>query len=66
MLRYFCVRLTEVEAVDVRMSSHCKVSYRILLVACHVIKDKDGIRKHWWNDVAIIEEYKIAEFLDRC
>ena len=32
------------------------------------MKDKDGIRKRLgrWNDVAVIGEYKITNFLDQC
>ena len=69
MLRYLCVRLPEIEVVDVRVLSHCKIlSYRVLLATCHAIKDKDEIRKRlaWWNDVVVIEECKIADFLDWC
>ena len=44
MLRYLCIRLTEIETVDVRVSIHRKVfSDRVLLVACYVIEDKNGI-----------------------
>lgn len=69
MLGYLGVRLTEIETVDARVSAHCKVlSYRILLIARHVIKDKNGIRKRLarWNDFAIIRERKIANFIYRC
>ena len=42
MFRYPRVCLTEIEAVDVRVATHRKVfSHRILLVTCHVIKDKE-------------------------
>jgi len=42
IFRYPRVRLTEIEAV--RVATYRKVfSHRILLVACHVIKDKNRI-----------------------
>jgi len=42
-------------------------SHRILFVACYVIKDKNGIwaRLARWNDIAVVEERKIADFVDR-
>jgi len=41
MFRYSCVRLTEIEAVNVRVAAHRKVfSHRILLVACTLSKIK--------------------------
>ena len=44
MFKYPRVRLTDIEAVNVRVATHQKVfSHRILLVACHVIKDKNRI-----------------------
>ena len=66
MFRYLCVRLTEVEAVNVRMAAHREVySHRILLVACHVIKDKNRIwaRLTRWNDV--VGERIVVDFVDR-
>ncbi|XP_011862318.1 PREDICTED: uncharacterized protein LOC105558956 [Vollenhovia emeryi] len=48
MLRYLCIRLTKIEAIDACVSAHRKVfSYRILLVTRHVIKDKNGIWKRF-------------------
>ena len=69
MFRYPRVRLTEIEAVDVRVATHRKVfSHRILLITCNVIKDKNRIwtRLARWNDVAVVGERKIADFVDRC
>jgi len=63
------VRLTEIEAgdrrSDVRVVIYRKVfSHRILLVACHVIKDKNRIwTRLRWNDVAVIEERKVIIFI---
>jgi len=68
MFRYSCVRLTEIEAVNVRVVAHRKVfSHRILLVACHVIKDKNRIWAYLarWNDIAIVKECKVTDFMDR-
>ena len=68
MFRYPGVRLPEIEAVNVRVATHRKVfSHRILLVACHVIKDKNRIwtRLTRWNDVAVVGERKVADFVDR-
>jgi len=51
------------------MTTHRKVfSHRILLVAYHVIKDKN---RNWtrltlWNNVAVVGEHKVADFVDRC
>ena len=69
MFRYPRVRLTKIEAVNVRVATHRKIfSHRILLVACHVIKDKNRIwaRLVRWNDVAIVGKGKVADFIDRC
>jgi len=69
MFRYPHVRLTEIEAVNVRMAAHRKVfSHPILLVACYVIKDKNRIWAHLarWNDIAVVGERKVADFVDRC
>ena len=68
MFRYPCERLTEIEAVNVRVTTHRKVfSHCILLVTCHVIKDKNRIwaRLTRWNDVAVVGERKVADFVDR-
>jgi len=44
MFRYPHVRLTEIEAIDVRVATHRKVLFHcILLVTCHVIKNKNKI-----------------------
>jgi len=68
ILRYLCVRLTQIEAVDVRVSTHRKVfSDRGLLVTCHVIEDKNGIWKRlvrWYY--IIIRECKIINFFNQC
>jgi len=46
MLWYLCIRLTQIEAVDVRVTTHRKVlSDRVLFVTCHTIEDKNGIWK---------------------
>jgi len=61
-------RLTEIEAVNVRVTTHRKVfSHRIMLVACHVIKEKNRIwtRLTQWNEVAVVGERKVADFVDR-
>jgi hypothetical protein len=43
MFRYFRVRLTQIETVDLGMLI-CKVlSYHILLIAGYIVKDKDRI-----------------------
>ena len=68
VFRYPRVRLTEIETVAVRVATHQKVfSHRILLVACHVIKDKNRIwtRLARSNDVAVVGERKVADFVDR-
>jgi len=68
MFRYPRVRLTEIETVDVRVTAYREVfSHRILLVACHIIKDKNRI---WaclarYTDIAVVEERKEADFIDR-
>jgi len=67
MFRYHRIRLTEIEAVDVRVATHREVfSHRILLVTCHVIKDKNRIwaRLARWNIVAIVGERKVADFIE--
>jgi len=67
MFRYSRVRLTEIEAVDVRVAAHREIfSHRILLVACHVIKDKNRIwaRLARWNNVADVGERKEADFVN--
>jgi len=70
MFKYPRVRLTEIETVSVRVAAHRKVFSHhllILLVACHVIKDKNRI----WaclarcNDVAVVGERRVADFVDR-
>jgi len=44
MFKYPHIRLTEIEAVDVRVATHRKVlSHCILLVTCYIIKDKNKI-----------------------
>jgi len=44
MFRYPRVCLTEIEAINVCVTVHRKVfSYRILLISCNVIKDKNRI-----------------------
>jgi len=68
MFRYPRVRLTQIEAVNVRVVTHRKVfSHRILLVACYIIKDKNRIwaRLARWNDIAVVGERKEADFVDR-
>ena len=69
MLRYLCVRLTQIEAVDVRVSTHRKVLFdRVLFVACYVIEDKNGIWKRLvrWYYIVIIGKCKITNFFNRC
>jgi len=55
----------DVKAIDVRVATHRIVfSHRILLVTCHVIKDKNRI----WTllgGIAIVGKRKIADFVDR-
>jgi len=62
ILRYLCICLTEIKTVDVRVSTHRKeFSDCILLIACHVVKNKYRTWKRlvWWNNIAIIGECKI-------
>ena len=66
IFRYSRVRLTEIEAVNVRVAAHREVlSHRILLIACHVIKDKNRIwaRLALWCNVTVGER-KVADFID--
>ena len=59
--RYSRVRLTEIEAVNVRMVTHRKVfSHRILLVAYYVIQDKNRIwaRLVRWTTSLLLENEK--------
>jgi len=59
MFRYFCIRLTEINVVDVCMVTHQEVFFhRILLVTCHVFKDKNRIwaRLAQYNDVVVVRE----------
>ena len=68
MFRYPPVRQTEIEAINVRVATHRKIfSHRILLVAYHIIKDKNRIwtRLTRWNDVSVVGERKVADFVDR-
>jgi len=63
MLWYLCICLTEIKAVACRpIEKYSLITY--LLVACHIIKDKDGIRKHLvqWYDVTVIRVCKIINF----
>ena len=48
--------------------AHRKVFfYRLLLVACYVVKNKNRIwaRLARWNDIAVVGERKVADFVDR-
>ncbi|KAL6254329.1 hypothetical protein P5V15_014378 [Pogonomyrmex californicus] len=59
MFRYPRVRLTEIEAIDVRVAAHRKVfSHSILLIARNVVEDKDriGTCLARWNDVTVVGE----------
>ena len=61
MFRYPRVRLTEIEAVNVRVAAHRKVfSHRILLVAYYVIQDKNRIwaRLVRWTTSLLLENEK--------
>ena len=64
MLRYLCVRLIEIEAVDTPPLQSTLIASCLL----NIIKDKDRIRKRLvqWNDVAISRKCKITNFFDRC
>ena len=58
--------MSDRETVNVRVTTHRKIfSHRILLVACHVIKDKNKIwtRLARWNDIAVGKR-KIVDFVD--
>jgi len=63
MFWYLRMRLTEIKAIDVRVSTHCKViSYIVLFIICNVIKNENRIWKCLarWNDVAVIGKCKIT------
>ena len=65
MFRYPRVRLTEIEVVNVRVAAHRKVFFdRILLVACHVIKDKNRIWTFGGTTLLLLEKpIKVADFI---
>jgi len=66
MFRYPRVCLTQIEAVNVEWRPIEKYS---LTASClsHVIKDKNRIwaRLARWNDIAVVGERKVADFVDR-
>ena len=66
IFRYSRIRLAEIEAINVAWRHRKIFSHRILLVACYVIKDKNRIwaRLARWNDIAVIGERKVADFID--
>jgi len=65
MFRYSRVRLTAIEAVNIRVTAHRKVfSHRILLVAFYIIIKIEFGRARW-NDITVVGEHKVADFIDR-
>jgi len=62
---YLCHYVTQIKAVNVRVLTHRKVlSDRVLLVACHIIEDKNGIWKclvRWYS--LLLENIKKNQFL---
>jgi len=61
MFQYLRMRLTKIEAIDVRVSTHCKVfSYIVLFVIRNIIKNENRIWKCLarWN--AVIGKCKVT------